>query len=537
MKHRLALQIVLAAIMAGGVSITGNAFSAGKVEAATSLQLSSTGIPAGGYVTVNGSGFSANSVTVVSSRVLVGGKSQTVQTSTTTNGSGSFSAQLIFPAGTTQGTYAVTARDFPGHTASANLAVLPVANIIAGGIAGTTNVIPLHRVWINATGYAANETVTFVAEFPLYNGNTTTVRRTRTANGSGNINGLVIVVPNDARPGTVTMTATGQTSKKTGTAKLHVFYRPFITVTPSTARPGTSVTVAGVGFVPGSGVQVALPITYTNGTPATLGRTVVANGNGNFSASVFLPASVRVGGYTVSARDNTGGWRAARHLTVSVKPTISLTPSTAYPGQTIKVSGSNFGGGAVVHVTATVQTSSGSRQIAAQTVTGSGGGYAVNLTIPSNAQAGSVVVTARSANAHTQATLHVQLRPTAVPTNAPPTATPLPTATPKPSHHHTPSLGFQYVSIWYHWMRQGTQEHIIAQSTIHVKQGIWVNVWYPNGQHQVWYQNTNNSGQWSKWFTVPYNSATPTNDHALVTFRLWHGKDNVKDYSHFGIVR
>jgi hypothetical protein len=537
MKQRIALQLVLAAVMALGVSLTGIAFSAGKVEAATSLHLSASAIPAGGFVTVNGDGFSANSVTVVSSKVSVGGKAQTVQASTTTNGNGSFSVQLVFPAGTEQGGYTITARDFPGHTANAPVAILPVANIIAGGTAGTTNGIPLHRVWINATGYAANEQVTFVASFPLYNGNTTTVRRTRKANDSGNINGLVIVIPNDARPGNVTMTATGATSKKSGTTKLNVFYRPSITLRPSTARPGTSVTVAGFGFVPGSGVQVSIPIKYTNGTPATLGRTVTANGNGNFSAAVFLPSSVQAGGYTVTAHDNTGGFHTSRHLTVSVKPTINLTPTTVYPGQTVKVSGNNFGNGVTVHVTATVQTSAGSRQIAAQTVSTSNGSYAVNLTIPGNAQAGNVVITARSANAHTQSTLHVQLRPTAVPTSVPPTATPLPTATPKPSHHHNPSLNFQYISIWYHWMKQGTQEHIIVQSTIHATQGIWVNVWYPNGQHQAWFQNTNSSGQWSMWFTVPRNSATRTNDHALVTFRLWHGKNNVKDYSHFGIVR
>jgi hypothetical protein len=86
-------------------------------------------------------------------------------------------------------------------------------------------------------------------------------------------------------------------------------------------------------------------------------------------------------------------------------------------------------------------------------------------------------------------------------------------------------------------MHPGTQEHIIVQSTIHVKQGIWVHVWYPGGQHQTWFQQTNNSGQWSAWFTVPYNSATPRNDRALVTFRLWHGNSNVKNYTHFGIVR
>lgn len=537
MDRRYALQVVLAAVISVGVVLTGTVFTSGRAEAAASLQLSSRAIPAGGYVTVNGSGFSANSVTVVNSRINVGGKSQTVQASTTSTSSGSFTVNLVYPAATTQGTYTITARDFAGHTASTPVNILPVADIIANGIPKTTNVIPLHRVWINATGYDPNEVVSFQATFPLYNGNSTTVHKTRKANLNGDINGVVVTIPNDSRAGVVTMTATGETSKKTGTTKLHVVYRPQLTLNTAATRPGTTVGITGIGYVPGTKVQVSIPITYTNGASATLSRTVVANGNGRFTTSIFLPASVKTGTYTVTARDNLGGFRAARRLTVSVKPTISLSPSTIYPGETVKVSGNNFGNGVTVNVTATVQTSNGSRQIAGRTVSGSGGAYAVNLQIPANAHAGDVVVTARSANAHAQATLHIQLRPTAVPTNVPPTASPLPTATKTPSHHHTPSLGYQWISVWYHWMRPGTQEHIIVQSTIHVKQGIWVHVWYPGGQHQSWFQQTNNSGQWSAWFTVPYNSATPRNDRALVTFRLWHGKSNVKNYTHFGIVR
>jgi hypothetical protein len=530
------LAIVLAVVVSLGASIV----SAGHVEAAASLRLSASAIPAGGYVTITGTGFSPNEGAVVTSRVVVGGQAQTVQANSTTDGSGSFSVQLIYPGGTTQGTYTVTARDVSGHAASASIAVLPVANIIAGGAPATVNVIPHHRVWINATGFGASETVVFRADFPLYNGNTTTVQRTRAANGNGNVNGLVIAVPNDARAGTVTLTATGQASKKTGTVKLHVVYRPAISLKPATTRPGTSFTVSGRDFVPGTGVKLAVDITYTDGSPATLGRTVVTDATGHFSASIYLPAAVRVGTYTVSARDNTGGFRTSRRLSVAVKPTISLSPSTLYPGQTVKVTGSNFGNGVAVRVTATIQTSGGARQVVAQTVSHANGAYTTYLHIPSNARAGNVVVTARSANGSARATLHIQQRPAPRPTQPAPTATPQPTATstPTPSQHHkTPALGFHSVSIWYHWMRPGTQEHIIVQSTINTKQGIWVHVWYPNGQHQAWYENTSGSGRWDKWFTVPYNSSTPSNDRALVTFRLWHGKDNVKDFEHFGIVR
>jgi hypothetical protein len=491
-------------------------------------------VPAGGSVSVTGSGFGGGDLVAVSSTVLVAGKPHSVQSSTTSSTAGTFAAVLTFPSGTQQGRYTVTARDFSGHAASTQVTILPVAVIHVGAQPTTTNVIPLHRVWVNATGFSPNETVSFSASFPLYNGNTTSVQTTRKANGNGNVFGLVLNVPGDARAGNVTLTATGATSKKSGTATLHVMYRPQVSVKPSTIRPGTSVSVSGREFVPNSTVQVSVGITYSNGVAGTIGHTVTADGNGNFATSLYLPPSVRVGTYTVVGRDITRGFRGAVGLRVSVSPTIKLNPTTVYPGQTVTVSGTNFGTGSTVHVSATVHVPGGTQQISNQTVAGSGGGYSTSLHIPGNTQPGNVVVTARTVNASVRATLHVSQRPTAVPT-AQPTAAPQPTATPTP--HHTTALGYRYISVWYHWMRQGTREHIIVQSTLQTKLGIWVHVWYPNGQHQAWFQNTDDFGQWSKWFTVPYNSATPRNDQALVTFRLWHGKDNVKNYAHFGIVR
>jgi hypothetical protein len=285
---------------------------------------------------------------------------------------------------------------------------------------------------------------------------------------------------------------------------------------------------------------VSVNVTYSSGQAATLSQTVVTDGNGAFSASIFVPAAVRLGNYTVAARDVARGFHATASLNVSVKPTINLDPSTIYPGQSVKVSGTNFGTGAVVHISASVHTSNGTQRLTARAVTGADGSYSATLHIPGNARAGNVVVSARTVNASVQSTLHVHLRPTPAPTAVPtntPTPLPAPTATPTPKPHHSHALGYRYISIWYHWMRQGTREHVIVQSTISAKQGLWVHVWYPGGQHQAWYEQTDSFGHWEKWFTVPYNSATPRNQRALITFRLWHGKDNVKNFQHFGIVR
>lgn len=540
MHRRLALQAALAVVISTGMLLSGGIVPAGHVSAAASLQLNPRAVPAGGHTNVNGSGFSPNGLATISATVDVAGKSRTVQANTTVTPNGTFGAVLTFPGGTQQGTYTVTARDFAGHSATAEIAVLPVANIRVGSKARATNAVPTHRVWVNATGFDPNENVSFQATFPLYNGNSTTVQRTRRANLHGNLFGLILTVPGDASTGTVTLTATGQTSKRTGSATLHVIYLPAISVSPGTARPGTAVTVKGRDFVPGSTERVTAGVTYANGVTTTLGHTVAANGSGAFTTTVDLPPNVRAGTYTMRAQDVNRSLHATARFAVSVKPTLSLSPATIYPGQTVTVSGNNFGTGTTVHIAASIPTDNGTQRVTAQTVAGRGGAYLAYLRVPANARAGSVVVSARTVNGSARATLHIRQQPTPMPTAVPPTATPQPTATatPRPHQsHHTPALGFRSVSIWYHWMRPGTREHIIAQSTIGTKQGIWVHVWYPNGQHQAWYQQTDNSGRWDKWFIVPYNSATRTNNKALITFRLWHGKNNVKDFAHFGIVR
>lgn len=121
---------------------------------------------------------------------------------------------------------------------------------------------------------------------------------------------------------------------------------------------------------------------------------------------------------------------------------------------------------------------------------------------------------------------------TPVPTATPVPATPTPVVIVKKAYH----VGFRYVSIWYHFMRRGTYEHIVVQANRHTQFGIWVHVVFPSGLHYDYYANTDAGGHWEKSFLVPYNANSPYNNRAWVLFQLWHGKQTAKDYGYFGVL-
>jgi len=161
--------------------------------------------------------------------------------------------------------------------------------------------------------------------------------------------------------------------------------------------------------------------------------------------------------------------------------------------------------------------------------------------VPGNAAGGSVAVTARGAAGSATTTIAIPLRPTptpkptAKPTSVPPTSAP-PTATPTATPKVRPPFKFQYVSLWYHTVRQGTWDMLVVQSALRVKLGIWVHVYFPNGSHLDYYENTGNRGLWSKRFDIPANAANSQSNQALITIRLWHGSTSIKNFLNFTLV-
>jgi hypothetical protein len=542
------VQWCLVAVLAFSMAVGGAIWPVSHASAAPSLTLSRSTAAAGDQVTAIGYGFTAGDDVVISADMSVNNKAQHVETSGTAGSNGVVSETLTVPHGTNQGTYQVVARDFHGHSASHSLTILPNANVTAGSNGYTVYVRPGHSFYVSGSGFGANETVTIRAGFPLYNGNTTVVTHTQPTSNTGTFYEALLTAPRDAKAGILALTVTGQTSKKSGRDTLRVFYRPVVVVAASAYRPGTSIHATGSGFAPGASVEVGVTIPRTNSTNITISRTVSADATGHVSAYLPLPADTAVGTYAVFARENATGFHASTKVTVSVRPTIAATPGSVYPGQTVDVSGSNFGTGAIVRVVGQFAIGGGRfSYVTRDTRTGSLGNYFVRLPVPGNAATGSAAITASSGGA--RVTTHVQVRPrptpvpkataTATATTAPTQAAPTATATPQPTavRHHHPKLGYRYISIWYHTMTEGTREHVVVQSTIQTTQGIWVHVWFPAQGSYAFYENTDSAGMWSKWFLVPKGSSNAGNHVALITFRLWHGSSNIKEYQHFSIVK
>jgi hypothetical protein len=117
-----------------------------------------------------------------------------------------------------------------------------------------------------------------------------------------------------------------------------------------TAPQGGSIAIAGT-VSPSASCPAGDPVQLTS-TPATAGGTnLFANGvgpqvpraaNGNFQATITIPATTPVGSYTIGVRCNGTNAGAVQVLNVTAapaKPSVAVTPATAHPGDSITISG------------------------------------------------------------------------------------------------------------------------------------------------------------------------------------------------------
>jgi hypothetical protein len=526
------------------VGLTTSAAPAAPASAASSLSLSRYTAAPGDTVVVTGAGFAPLDTVVAASSLHVNGVANLVQNSTLSGSSGAFQTTLLLPGGTNQGTYAVSARDFHGHSAARDLTVLPLAFLRVGGPSPTTLVIPTHQFYVSGAGFAANEPVNLSARFPLYDGDSVVVNRTVGASSTGSFSEILITVPSDAKAANVRLTAQGQSSRKTATGQLSVVYRPALTH-PATVRPGTDVSVAGHGFVPASLVHVSMTIARIGATSETLSRDVTTDGQGNFTTTLTLPASTRLGTYVITAHDTVGNFRTSASVLVSVHPTASVSPAIIFPGEAFTVSGDNFGTGASVTVDATFALRGGGTHLVSGSAhTGAHGEYSVRLVAPLLAAAGRVGIVVRSSEAQVSAHIQVRARPTPTPTpRRLPTSTPIPTATATPTptatlippKHH--KFAFKSISIWYHTVTADTWDHVVVQTTLKTTQGIWITVRFPSNLVEAFYTTTNKSGHYQRTFEVPTSALVHhRSGTALITLKLWHGKKSRTAYRTITVI-
>ena len=505
------------------------------VNAAGSLQLAHSTVPQGATVVVNGSGFTSPDNATAYIDAPVAGHSQHIQATAVVGSNGTFTAHLSLPRFVASGTYTLTAKDAHGVSATTRLTILPLIIVRTGAPTATTTVIAHSGFFIDALGFAANESVKIQVTFPTYSGNDVLVTRTPNADSHGNVYNVGVNPPNGVKVGFATLTAVGQTSNKQAPGRVYVVYRSSIVLNKSTVTVGTAAGIVGHDFVSYSQVRVQITIN-TNSGQQTLSVTASTDGNGNFTKYVAIPSYTSPGTYTVVATDVDTGQKVYARLNIvgrQVKPTpkptaqptaqptakplhaaASVLPHQTLPNQDVSFAGTGFPANATVTVNTTVDLrGGGNRAISKSVFTDSNGNFSTSLRIPFKAAQGTYTVSASASGARASDQL------TVLPTSA-----------------HPSNLNFQWTSLWYHTVRHGTYDVIAIQSTLHTTLGIWAHVIFPNGQRHDYYTNTDGGGHWSTKFTVPNSAISRHSNQGYVTLQLWHGSQTTQAFIDFTVV-
>jgi hypothetical protein len=86
-------------------------------------------------------------------------------------------------------------------------------------------------------------------------------------------------------------------------------------------------------------------------------------------------------------------------------------------------------------------------------------------------------------------------------------------------------------------VREGTFNHLEVQGRPHTTMGIWTHVYFPNGRHLDYYENTDGGGHWTKQFGIPRDALSKYSNRAVITLQLWRGKRTRKNNVSFIVIR
>lgn len=289
----------------------------------------------GSTTTVSGSGFTANqnvSIYWNCSSAPCGGSPLA---STTTDGSGGFSGlSVVIPTTVSAGTYPLGALDSASTPtfASKTFTVQPTAISIApsNGPPGTT-------VKVTGSGFDAGELVNLYWNCTAGSCSGTPLD-SESASATGTFTGS-ITVPG-ATNGSFSVGAQGGTSGLFAAAPFTV--NPVLTISPTKGNPGTSVTVSGVGYVPGETVSIYGGCKVAPCSGPLLAATS-ADTAGNISGVSITIPSAGVGTYPIAGQGAaaTNPSFAFANFTVT-NVAITLNSSSGPVGQTVTVSGTGF---------------------------------------------------------------------------------------------------------------------------------------------------------------------------------------------------
>jgi hypothetical protein len=259
--------------------------------------------------------------------------------------------------------------------------------------------LPGASITVTGARFQPGETVTV----DLVTLSTSTMLGTARANQAGRFTHAT-TIPANTPEGTVSIVASGDTSRLSATAPLKMGARPArLVLSTNTLKAGDTVRISATGFIPGETVSIVL----SGGkiSPLTLTTAVVGTA-GSFSiAGVRIPASILAGSYRLAAAGQVSGRSATGALTVQTPahaaPIVSIIGVTAASGQPYVVSpagfmqvvGSNFGPGA--RITLVLVGAKGTVSLAVITASSAGTFGPLGLTIPAVTMVGSYTLQAQ----------------------------------------------------------------------------------------------------------------------------------------------
>jgi len=349
----LAIGLFLPALAMGG---------AAHAATAPSLAVSPSSVTAGGTFALSGQDFTANSTLVIKL------DSATLSSTVATNGDGDFGpTSLTVPAGTTVGNHSVSAYTTGGTLlAATGLQVLaPTATILLVPTSGA----PGAQIRLDGSGFTPNEAVA------IAQGATTLANAT--ANSQGQIS-VAVPLPQRLSPGAISLTATGSTSKISGSATYTVA-APSLTLNATSGAVGSTLTAVGHNFAAGETVHVAF-----NGVDVAQ---ATVDGSGTFSTSFSVPAGASGTAAVMATGANSQITANASFTRVGGPTVLTLSPTTGAPGMHLTVSGSGFSPNESVTIstgnTALVTTTANSQ-----------GQISAGLTLPQRLSAGTISLVA-----------------------------------------------------------------------------------------------------------------------------------------------
>jgi len=311
------------------------------------LTITPTSGLSGSKVTVSGSGWTAGAVSLTFAGAGNPWKDQNgVAYVLTADGNGLIAApNTVVPVNATAGTKSVTATDIGANTGTATFTVIarPLTLTPTSGPRGT-------KVLITGSSMTPTTSSTLISKidagdlvFGIIGWNTTEI----TVDSAGVISPSTLAVPAAATPGVNAVKATdngadlnGATTTDNLTSEgTFTVTKPTISVDPISGPKGSSVTLTGAGWLPGTTTGSTVTITFNGVTVVT----TIPDASGNILAAINVPATavIGAGANAIGAADSIINSATAAAFTV---PGAALTvdPTQGPVATSVTVTGSGF---------------------------------------------------------------------------------------------------------------------------------------------------------------------------------------------------